>query len=152
MRHVTRESRVILLAGFVLLTLSYGCGKKAPPKAPGVKPLPPINDLRSTTQGEVLWLSWSIPQKMGGRISKVTGFVIYRSKTATNDAPCENCPVVFKKLSQVPLTGIFPNGIEKEIFSFEDVLEKNHQYVYQVSTLTSEGQESPGSNRVSITY
>lgn len=148
----SKRGAIYLLAALIIMILSPACGKKAPPRPPGATPLPAINSLKSTTRGEVLWLTWSIPEKMGDRISDVVGFVIYRSKVATIGSSCENCPVVFKKLNQVPLEGAFSKGIGKEIFSFEDVLEINHRYVYQVSTLTSSGQESPGSNQVTVTY
>ncbi len=138
--------------GCILFLSLSGCGKKAPPWPPGVTPLPPINNLKSTTRGEVLWLSWSIPKKLESKISEVVGFVIYRSKVSVSGSSCENCPVVFQELTRVPLEGAFPKGLEKEIFSYEDVLEKNYRYTYKVTSLMENGRESLGSNHVKVTY
>ncbi len=149
---IARKSAAGLVAVLAMWLLLPGCGKKGMPKPPGAAPLPAIDNLKSTTRGEVLWLTWSIPEKMGDRASDVVGFVVYRSKLATTESPCENCPVVFRKLGQIPVEGTFSGGIGKKTFSYEDVLEKDHRYVYQISTLISNGQESPGSNPVTVNF
>jgi hypothetical protein len=153
MHHFNLKRHALLFfVSFILFFPLPGCGKKAPPRAPGVAPLPPIDNLKSTTRGEILWLSWSIPEKMESKISEVVGFVIYRSKMAVSDSSCEGCPVAFKELTRVPVDGIFPSGIEKAIFSYEDVLEENHRYVYKITSLMENGRESLGSNHVTVTY
>jgi hypothetical protein len=153
MHHFSLKRHALLFfVSFILFFSLPGCGKKTPPRAPGVVPLPPIDNLKSTTRGEILWLSWSIPEKMESKISEVVGFVIYRSKMAVSDSSCENCPVAFQKLTRVPVDGTFPSGLEKAIFSYEDVLEENHRYVYKITSLMESGRESLGSNHVTVTY
>ena len=153
MHHFSLKRHALLFfVSFILFFPLLGCGKKASPRAPGVAPLPPIDNLKSTTRGEVLWLSWSIPEKLEDKISEVVGFVIYRAKMPVSDSPCENCPLDFQELTRIPVDGTFPLGLEKAIFSYEDILEQNHRYVYKVTSLVENGQESLDSNYVTVSY
>ncbi len=147
-----KRHALLFFVSFILFFPLPGCGKKAPPRAPGGAPLPPIDNLKSTTRGEILWLSWSIPEKMESKVSEVVGFVIYRSKMPVSELSCENCPVAFQELARVPVEERFARGLEKAIFSYEDVLEKNHRYVYKITSLMERGRESLGSNLVTVTY
>lgn len=133
-----------------LCCLIGGCGKKGPPVAPGAKPLPAVSDLRLTMGTDRIWLAWSIPIEMKKVSAGIKEFAVYRSKTSTTETECKDCPILFKRIAQVPLEIRLKEEVIGRPFSYEDRVESGNRYIYKVTVLMKDGRESPDSNFVSF--
>jgi len=135
----------ILLCIVVFLT---GCGRKAAPVPPGQVRPPVVDDLSSSMDGDMLKLVWTIPDEKGKVASGVDGFIVYKSKTSLSDPDCEKCPVLFKKIADIPIEG---KDINKKI-TYRETLEKGYKYIYKVTVYTKTGASGKDSNYIKFVY
>ena len=138
-----------ILSIFVLFVL--GCGKKAPPVPPRQKKSHAVNDLHANIDGETLKLTWTIPREKGEIISDLSGFMIYRSKMPHSDSDCKNCPVLFKRVADIPIEVRASGYMKKDTITYPKSLEKGYRYIYKVIVYRKEIIRSD-SNYVDLIY
>jgi hypothetical protein len=136
---------LLLLSTFILPTgVLISCGKKGPPVPPREKPLPAIADLKEQIQDSQLTLTWTVPT-----VKRVFGFYVYRSKTAVSEPECKDCPVLFTRVTDIPIT----QSVEEEkTFTYTETLEKGYRYIYKVTVYTETGLVSSDSNYVKFVH
>ena len=127
------------------------CGKKAPPVPPRQVKLPAINDLSASIDGDTLKLTWATPKEKGKIISGLSGFIVYRSKMLLSDSDCKNCPVLFKRVADIPIKVKGSGYMKKGIITYPESLEKGYRYIYKV-IVYGKGITSSDSNYVDLIY
>jgi hypothetical protein len=138
-----------ILIIFVLLVL--GCGKKAPPVPPRQAKPPAVNDLRASIDGDTLKLAWTIPREKGTIMPSLSGFIVYRSKMLLSDSDCKNCPVLFKRVADIPYEVRASGYMKKGNSAYTATLEKGYRYIYKV-IVYRKGVTSNDSNYVDLIY
>jgi hypothetical protein len=135
---------LVLLFIFVLPTcFLISCGKKGPPLPPREKPLPAITDLKEEIQNGQLTLTWTV-----STVKRASGFYVYRSKTGVSEPECKDCPVLFTRLADIPIT----RGVgEEKTFMYTETVEKGYRYIYKVTVYSQAGLVSSDSNYVEFT-
>ena len=138
---------------FVLLcaSLSLGlvnCGKKGPPKAPRRENPPAVIDLRHRIEGRQIELTWSIPAEESRHQDDLAGFKVYRSKVTQSEAECDECPLKFNLIGDVPIL----KNDEPTPMKFNDELEAGYRYVYLVRGYGENQMISEDSNLVEFAY
>lgn len=148
-----RIAHCFAVSVLMMLFLSLlGCGKKAPPRAPGQLPLPVVKDLKITIGRDMLWLTWTIPVAEDKKESEFTGFSVYRSKTAILKSDCKNCPIRFKRVDQIKVEAKPINDPYRSTMTYEEPLEKGFRYIYKVIGHSEDGRASGDSNLVDFKY
>jgi hypothetical protein len=131
-----------------IVVFPAGCGRKAAPAPPGqVKP-PVVDDLSSSIDGDMLELAWTIPDKEGKIVSGLGGFIVYKSKTFLSESDCKGCPVLFKKIADIPIK---EKDINKKI-TYRENMEKGYRYIYKVTVYTKTGASGKDSNYIELDY
>ena len=136
---------LFLFAAICLLT---GCGKKAPPIADNHSKLPAVNDLKSGIDGNILQLTWTAPSLKG----KLSGYTIYRSKTILSEPDCKHCPILFKRVANIPIKMNHSENVETDQMIYTETLEKGYKSIYKVILYTNSGVASSDSNYVYVIY
>ncbi|MCP3952047.1 MAG: hypothetical protein GY697_07490 [Desulfobacterales bacterium] len=144
MRTILRHMNPIAyVAGFLIGALflaSTGCGVKAPPVAPDVKP-PVIATFAHTLENGTLTLSWAL--SAGSPIPQ--SYAFYRSRVSLADKPCKGCPLVFKRLMTIAADGR-KDGVETVS------VEPGYRYGFKMTATDANGLEGPDSQTVSFSY
>ncbi|MEA3280242.1 MAG: hypothetical protein U9Q38_06560 [Thermodesulfobacteriota bacterium] len=131
-----------------IAVFSLGCGRKAPPVPPRYEPPPTVNDLSSSIDKDMIELSWTIPHKKGKIASDPDGFILYRSKTLLSEPVCKKCPVLFKRIADIPIE---EKDVNKKI-TYEETLEKGYRYIYKVTVYINTGASGKDSNYIEFDY
>jgi len=137
-----------ILSVFVLFV--SGCGKKAPPVPPHQKKSA-VNDLRANIDGDTLKLTWTIPREKGEIMPRLSGFIVYRSKMLHSDSDCKNCPVLFKRVANIPIEVRASGYMKKGTITYPESPEKCYRYIYKV-IVYRKGITSSDSNYVDLIY
>ncbi len=136
----------------VALVLSLSCcGKKAPPMPPGRSQPPTVDDLGARVDGDTLKLTWTVPREKGKVRSGVSGFMVYRSKMSPSGSDCKDCPLLFKRVAQMPVEAKGPGNLKKDSMTYYETLEKGYRYIYKVTSY-SKGATGNDSNYVELIY
>ena len=135
----------------IIVLFSSSCGKKAPPVPPRQKKPPVVNDLGASIDGGALKLTWAIPKEKGKIISDLSGFIVYRSKMLLSDSDCKNCPVLFKRVADIPYEVSASGYMKKGNSTYTATLEKGYRYIYKV-IVYRKGVTSSDSNYVDLIY
>lgn len=138
-----------ILSIFVLFV--SGCGKKAPPVPPHQKKSHAVNDLHANIDGDMLKLTWTIPREKGEIMPRLSDFIVYRSKMLHSDSDCKNCPVLFKRVANIPIEVRASGYMKKDTITFPKSLEKGYRYIYKV-IVYRKGITSSDSNYVDLIY
>ncbi len=144
--HLKPPVLVLLVLG--LCSGSLNCGKKGPPKVPRREEPPAVIDLGHRIENQQVVLTWSIPQKENRRQDDLIGFTVYRSKVTLSEAECENCPIQFKAIGDVPL--VKKGRVEQ--MQFSDSLEAGYRYIFLVRGYGKRQMISADSNLVKFVY
>lgn len=128
------RSIVLLL---LLFLLPNGCGRKAPPVAPGVDPPPVIADLTGNVDNNILTLNWSIALKSLDAHPDIKGFYLYQTVTSSEEPACADCPKKFRRIARIP---IFPK---------RDMPGERRQWTYQLPFASG---SKPASFKVNIIF
>lgn len=137
-----------LLAFFVVVSFA-ACGKKGPPVAPDLKPLPGIENLRAEVSLNVVMLQWEFSDL--DAVSAPDGFQVYRSRKRIEDADCRDCPDIFRKAADVTARVGFTRGLSRRL-TWSEPIEPGHVYLYKVMAYTDHGQTGEWSNTVEVMY
>lgn len=139
---------LIAIFSILLCIVVFGCGRKAPPIPPGqVKP-PTVDDLSSSIDEDILELAWTIPDEKGKIASDLGGFIVYKSKTSLSESDCKDCPVLFKRIADIPIK---EKDINKKIIYMEN-LEKGYRYIYKVTVYTNTEASGKDSNYIEFDH
>ena len=128
-----------------------GCGRKAPPKPPRESRPPQVIDLGYSISEDSIKLSWTIPKTSDKDESSATGFLIYRSKQSVSEADCENCPITFIKIEDVPFRGGVSGRPESSVV-FAQTIEPGYRYIYKIKAYDDDGVAGKDSNLIDFTY
>ena len=137
----------VFLSGFL-----SGCGKKAPPKPPLHEVPPIVTDLSYTINGDKLKLTWTVPKVKQKVKSGLSGFVIYRSKKPFSKSECLNCPVVFKRIADIPIKANGSGNLKEDIITYNEILEKGCRYIYKITVYADNGMTGDDSNQIDFVY
>ena len=143
------------LAVVVWLTaagLIWGCGKKGPPEPPSGNEPPKVSDLSYSISENTIKLSWTIPPTNEKAKTPVTGFLIYQYKQPANERECPNCPVIFKKIGDVPARGGGRGQSGVQPIVFVQTIEPGYRYIYKVRAYNNEGIAGRDSNFVEFLF
>ena len=135
---------IVMLASIYLLFC--GCGRKGPPVPPRRENPPAIEDLSHRLDGSSLELSWSVPEKDSSRQPDLAGFKVYVSKVPLSESECENCPLKFKAVADVPIR----KKAEHKPLIYSETLESGYQYIYMVRGYSDDGLISEDSNYINF--
>jgi hypothetical protein len=112
----------------LLLLLSQGCGKKAPPFVPGDVFTLRVEGLKTLAQGDQVLLTGALVTGESRNMEKPAGVKcrVYTLHYPLENAPCEGCPLPFEKFEEVQpdifgdgkFQCTFPLGKEKGIYFF----------------------------------
>jgi len=152
MRKSVQERMPFFLIFVSSIFLIKGCGIKQPPVVPQQGPLPAVNDLRLTRGPQGIWLTWSMPETPPVDPFNLAGFIIHRSKTEAGGMVCQDCPILFERLTRVPMETRNDPTTGALVFVFEDRPAAGFNYIYKVTLLDKEGREGPDSNRVEVSF
>ena len=133
---------------FCLAVCFPGCGRKTMPVPPRQGEIPAVNDLTSNLDNGVLEIVWSVPDINGKIVPYLDGFILYKSKTPLSMPLCKNCPVIFKRVADIPVGRKDKN---KKI-TYDETLEKGYKYIYKVTGYSDNGATSKDSNYIEFDY
>lgn len=139
---------LIAIFSILLCIVVFGCGRKAPPVPPGQVRPPAVDDLSSSIDEDMLELAWTIPDEKGKISSDLGGFIVYKSKTSLSESDCKGCPVLFKKIADIPIE---EKDINKKII-YRENLEKGYRYIYKVTVYTDNEVTGKDSNQIDFIY
>lgn len=131
-----------------IAVFSTGCGRKAPPVPPGQARPPAVDDLSSSIDGDMLELAWTIPDEKVESASGLGGFIVYQSKTSLSEPVCKECPVLFKRIADIPVE---EKDINKKT-TYNETLEKGYRYIYKVIVYTKTGASGKDSNYIEFDH
>jgi hypothetical protein len=149
---VSKRSTVFLLALASVSLLWMGCGKKSPPRPPRRAAPPAITDLSYTLSNDMLQLNWTVPTADAHSASHPVAFKVLRAKVSVKDANCENCPLRFDEISDLPIRPRESEGQPAEKIEFTEALEPGYRYTYKVIAYDEDGMASPDSNEVKFSF
>ena len=147
-------SKSLLLQSSVLIIFALflsGCGRKAPPIPPRQTQPPAVNDLSAIIVRATVMLTWTIPREKEKVISGMSGFIVHRSKKLLSAPDCKDCPVLFKRIADIPIEVKTSKYLKKGNVTYTETLEKGYRYIYMVTVYT-EGATSSSSNYVDFIY
>ncbi len=150
---VKKKSSVLKRMAIGLLFLFFvcnpaGCGKKGPPVPPRIIIPPPVNDLNKTINGNQLKLTWSVPSAPDKVQAAMAGFIVYRSKQPESKPPCEKCPVLFDRITDIPIDAKGPDNL----FEYIETLENGYIYIYKVTVYTRSRTPGKDSNFIEFRF
>jgi hypothetical protein len=132
----------------ILLFLS-GCGKKGLPVAPRQVALPAVNDLASVLEGDMVILTWTVPEIKEKKGPSITGFAVNRAMSPIQESECKNCPVKYKAVAEIT-AGLKGKPGKME---YTGKLEKGFKYYFKVTAFSEDAAaESRDSNIVEFIF
>jgi len=140
--------RVFLFSVLGSCILFPSCGKKDLPVPPRRLNPPAVIDLQHRIEDNQVELSWTVPQKKRRRQTDLDGFKIYRSKIILSEASCENCPLKFTMVRDIPLL----KKDKKKPLKFSDSLDPGYSYTYVVRGYGDNSMISADSNAVKFVF
>ena len=129
-----------------------GCGKKGPPRPPK-RPLPPaVEDLRYAIKGDLVELSWTHPPTKAGKNSKAATIKVYRAVLSPEDIKCENCPVRFETVAEIPIITKASRNADPRTLRYSEQIDPGYRYIYKVIVFDEYGIGSKNSNIVQFDH
>lgn len=128
------------LMPFALVAL--GCGVKGPPVPPQAPPVAAVEALSYVQEGLSAVLSWRLPQRLPRRQARGAVFGVYQSSTDLSEPACDDCPLVFEKVAEVPYVDNDDNRYSARI-----ALGPGYRYRFKVR-LETNGQVGADSDTV----
>jgi hypothetical protein len=141
---------LVLIPVSFLLSLSC-CGKKAPPIPPSQTQPPTVDDLGASIDRDELKLTWTIPKEKENVTPRMSGFIVYRAKTPLSESDCEDCPVLFERVADIPIEMKGSGNLKEDEMTYDETLEKGYRYIYKVTSY-SKGATGNDSNYVDLIH
>jgi hypothetical protein len=145
---LSKEVFAAVWVGLFILVAAVGCGRKAMPSAPKEEIPAAVTDLSYRLDGSLLTLTWSVPKSH----PPVTGFRVFRSKVATAETGCKNCPVEFSEVANLPVQAGPGKGAKPTPMEFSQTIDPGYHYIYKVVTTDEQGTPGPDSNHVDLDF
>ncbi|MFZ2632823.1 MAG: hypothetical protein WA081_05135 [Desulfosalsimonadaceae bacterium] len=123
------------------------CGRKALPTPVSAVAPPVVSDLISQVDGDMVKLTWSVPEWKTENDDRLAGFRVYRSLEDLSDPVCEGCPRPFQKVAELNIGKTAPG----EGAVYTEPVKKGFRYFYRVSCYTEDNVEGEKSEAVTIT-
>lgn len=130
--------RGLLVAG-LLLAVVAGCGKKGPPVAPDLPPLPRITELKGSLAGDTATLVWRCVGRENTR-----AFNVLRAQSPADQPACPKCPMIFQ------MVGTADPGRDADHCQFSESVAAGFVYTYKVQPVGPAGDQGAESNLVII--
>ncbi len=144
-----KHSLILQLTAIMVVSVClFGCGKKTPPVPPRQPVITAVKDLSSNIDGDMIVLTWTLPDEKEYKSAGIKYFVVHRAKQKIPDGDCRNCPVNFKPVAEVSAETKLP--VKK--MKYAEPLEKGFKYVFKIIAISNTGTESSDSNFVEIVY
>ena len=140
----------LLLCPIIPLLFAAGCGKKTSPIPPGQTISTPVLQLTKEINNNTLILRWTIDPVNGKDIWE--NFAIFRSKIASDESRCNNCPILFKLIADMPITDQAEDTTGKKEMHFQEQLEEGFNYVYKVTGYTGNSMDGHDSTLVTFDF
>ncbi len=136
-------NRIVLFGLLMLFALgALGCGVKGPPVPPQAPPVATVGDLAVERDGRSANLSWRLPQRLPRGQARGAVFGVYQSSTELSEPACDDCPLVFEKVADVPYVDSDDNRYSARI-----ALDPGYRYRFKVR-LETNGQAGADSDTV----
>jgi hypothetical protein len=136
-------NRIALFGSLMLFALgAIGCGVKGPPVPPQAPPVAAVGALSYVREGLSAVLNWRLPQRLPRRQARGAVFGVYRSSTDLSEPACDDCPLVFEKVAEVPYVDRDDNR-----YSARVALDLGYRYRFKVR-LETNGQAGADSDTV----
>ncbi len=142
----------LLLVLTVSCFLWIGCGQKGSPRPPN-RPLPPaVKDLSYVIYGQMVELSWTVPDPKGRRASPPAAVKVFRSRLTAEEASCENCQVRYTVAGDIPIQQKQSEKSKPIRMSYKEFVEPGHRYIYKVIVFDEYGIGGQDSNSVKFDH
>lgn len=142
----------LLLVLAVSNFLWIGCGQKGSPRPPH-RPLPPaVKDLRYVIYNQIVELSWTVPGVEGHQASPAAAVKVFRSRLATEEASCENCPIRYFVSADIPIHQKRSDRDKTKRMSYTEFVEPGYRYIYKVTVFDEYGIGGKDSNIVKFDH
>ena len=121
--------------------------------APPVQSAPlAVYDLSYKIHDDRLILTWPMPTSEAKIVSNISGFIVYRSRTAMDKSECRNCPLIFEPVADMPVAIKDLATIKTKKMTYYETLRKGCRYTYKVSVYPPDKRVSRYSNQISFGY
>jgi hypothetical protein len=142
-------SVILITAVLGISLLLSGCGKKGLPVAPRQVTLPAVNDLVPVIEGDMVILTWTVPEIKEKKGPSITGFAVNKAMSPVQESDCKNCPVKYKAVAEIT-AGLKGKSGKME---YTGKLEKGFKYYFKVTAFSDDAAaESRDSNIVEFIY
>jgi hypothetical protein len=136
-------NRIALFGSLMLFAPGVlGCGVKGPPVPPQAPPVAAVGALGYVREGLSAVLNWRLPQRLPRRQARGAVFGVYQSSTDLSEPVCDDCPLVFEKVADVPYV-----DRDDSRYSARIALDPGYRYRFKVR-LETNGQAGADSDTV----
>lgn len=150
--HRVCHIRSLLILAAVLGGFISGCGIKGPPVPPPQYRPTAVTDLRFRLENENLLLTWTVPSVSEKSKFNIAGCSVYHSVRPHEEGACENCPVPYEKMADIPKRAPEGKDPSADEMNYREILTVRGGYSYKVFCFTEQGSVSEASNIVNFTF
>ena len=138
-----------VIAVLMMLCASFGCGKKADPRAPELATPKVITNLAARSGPNGITLTWSRPTEYvdGTALKDLASFVIFRKEVSPS---CPDCPVPYRQLTTVNVEDREKFVRQKQYRYDDQEVTPTLIYRYRIASQLSDGSLSAPSNEVEV--
>jgi hypothetical protein len=149
MRSLKRRSGkclIGLILALVCAALPVSCGKKAPPRLPDRDVAAGVRNLTATLEGGDIVLRWTAMADKDAQ--GAGGYFVYRSADPVTEDVCDGCPVLFRRVAEVPMAAPAQEGRR---MTYREAPMPGTRYRFKVVPYDEQKRIGPDSNIVGIT-
>jgi hypothetical protein len=111
-----------------------------------------VSDLVYRIDGQILTLSWSVPDLAGLGKAATDACGVYRARQSVEESQCTGCPVPFVSVAEIPV-GQRSNGSgQSNALAYTETLLSDFTYTYKVICFTRGGGPGEDSNIVNFSF
>ena len=148
-RHLWLPRLAVMSLVCSLLLVSFGCGRKAPPRVPNAQPLPVVRNLTVSVNEATVVLTWEMAP-LERRLAKDARFALYRDELPLSAEPCSTCPPRFQLVAQVAYDPQAAQGASGRVFTYSETIVGGSRYRYQVALRLDNGRQGEPSKTVEV--
>ena len=138
-----------LITVLMMPCASFGCGKKADPRAPELATPMVITNLAGRSGPNGITLTWTRPTEYvdGTALKDLASFVIFRKEVSQS---CPDCPVPYRQLTTVNVEDREKFVRQKQYRYDDQEVRPTLIYRYRIASQLSDGSLSAPSNEVEV--
>ena len=144
--------RLLVIIPVLFVGLQGGCGKKAPPVPPRRYRPPAVTDLSHQVDGNVLTLSWSIPETRGGDAAAPVGCYVYKAEQPLINRDCPDCAEPFSPVADLQVQKDASGNMLTRTMTYTGVLTQGFIYTYKIACYARDGGLGADSNIVNFSH